>query len=181
MKEIKIDDFPESQQLRYLATLQMTDLFAPFHQKEMKDLLHYCSIRHYEPEETIIKDGEIGNNIFLLLFGIVQIKKQGKVIRRLSNAGDMFGEMGIVDGSPRSADVCTETKVECLVIDGTVLDAPDKYEDKEVLYLSYTFFRTMATMLAERLRDSTRKVISLTEKCSDLEKGLSNGNDSNEP
>lgn len=88
--------------------------------------------------EVIIKEGEIGNTLFKLLDGNVGIyteygKKEQFRISFLKS-GAFFGEMAIIEESPRSATVVAECSVKVLEIPGNELNA--LFEEKpEELYL----------------------------------------------
>jgi CRP-like cAMP-binding protein len=60
--------------------------------------------------ELLIRSGEPGDSLFILLSGYVEIRlpsEQGGPGKRINvfEAGTCFGEMGFLDGSPRSANV----------------------------------------------------------------------------
>ncbi len=71
----------------------------------------------YEPEEVIISEFEPGDAFYLIQNGTVQLikcvngaKKNLDILR----PGEFFGEMAILDNSPRSATCMAKTKVKCL-------------------------------------------------------------------
>lgn len=59
----------------------------------------------YDPGEVLIKEAQYDNWIYFLMSGKVGIQKQGEIIAVLKRMGDLFGEIGIIDGSPRSASI----------------------------------------------------------------------------
>ncbi len=79
------------------------------------------SQRIYEPGETIIKEGDESNEVFLLVTGVVkilQISSSGAVIELIKRKKSEFiGEMGIIENTLRSTSVVTETSVETIIID----------------------------------------------------------------
>ena len=60
----------------------------------------------FEDGQTVLKQGEPGGGFYLILEGGVEVKVNGKSIRKLG-PGQFFGEMSIFDNSPRSADIVT--------------------------------------------------------------------------
>ena len=67
--------------------------------------------------DTIIAEGDDGNTAFLIVSGSVQVsvgkEPKAKLVATLT-AGDVFGEMSLIEPSPRSATVKAVTDTECL-------------------------------------------------------------------
>jgi CRP-like cAMP-binding protein len=67
--------------------------------------------------DTIIAQGDEGDTAFFIVSGSVEVSiGQGKRARTLGvlNAGEVFGEMCLIEPGPRSATVKAATDVECL-------------------------------------------------------------------
>ena len=69
----------------------------------------------FKAGETIVREGEEGDTGFLIEAGSVEVLI-GEVARRVGTlgAGEVFGEMCLIDPGPRSATVRALTDVECL-------------------------------------------------------------------
>lgn len=65
--------------------------------------------------EVIFKAGDQGNMMYVLRSGEVEIEINGKIIEKLSERG-IFGEMALIDGSPRSATARAKTDCEAAPI-----------------------------------------------------------------
>ena len=65
--------------------------------------------------DTIVREGDEGDTGFLITTGSVEVLV-GEVSRRVGalEAGEVFGEMCLIDPGPRSATVRALTDVECL-------------------------------------------------------------------
>ena len=75
----------------------------------------------YLPEEAIVREGDLGDKLYIVFKGEVAIRKRmadstEKEITRLS-AGQLFGEMSIFDDERRSASVVATTDAELLALD----------------------------------------------------------------
>ena len=66
----------------------------------------------FKPGDTIVKEGSLGVGFYLILEGDTEVRKGGKVLAKLGQ-GQFFGEMSLVDGLPRSADVVAVTASRC--------------------------------------------------------------------
>ena len=99
----------------------------------------------YDPGEIIFAEGDKGEHMYVVRSGDVEIEQNGKIIETLSGGG-IFGEMALIDGSPRSATARAKTACELAPIN-----------EKSFLFLVHeTPFFAIAVMrtLAERLRRS---------------------------
>jgi len=68
--------------------------------------------------DTILTEGEDGDSAFLIVDGSVEVSvgaaSQAKAVGTLS-AGEVFGEMSLIEPGPRSATVRALTDTECIV------------------------------------------------------------------
>ena len=69
----------------------------------------------YEAGRTIVDEGGAGVGFYLVLEGKVEVRKSGRVLATLGK-GQFFGEMSVIDGQPRSADVVAVTATQCWVL-----------------------------------------------------------------
>ena len=72
----------------------------------------------FDAGDTILTEGEAGNTAFLITAGSVEVSvgegARAKNVGTLE-AGDVFGEMSLIDPGPRSATVKALSPTECLV------------------------------------------------------------------
>jgi NADH:ubiquinone reductase (H+-translocating) len=78
-------------------------------------------IQHFEPGETIIREGEIGRELFIMKKGEVEVfhpadgDKPERTVAVLKR-GDVFGERALIDDTPRVASVRAKSAVDVLMI-----------------------------------------------------------------
>jgi CRP/FNR family cyclic AMP-dependent transcriptional regulator len=65
----------------------------------------------YAPGEIIFSAGDKGENMYVIRSGEVEVERDGKIVETLS-AGGIFGEMALIDGSPRAATARAKTACE---------------------------------------------------------------------
>ena len=73
-------------------------------------------IRTYATGETILAEGGIAKEMYLLRSGRVSVRVHGKIVEEIG-AGGIFGEMALIDRSPRSATVVALEPCEAVPID----------------------------------------------------------------
>jgi CRP/FNR family cyclic AMP-dependent transcriptional regulator len=132
---------------------------------DVHTLIKSGKFRVYEPGELVINEGEYDCMVYFLISGHLEIVKGGKPIGKLQRNGDMFGEMGIIDGSPRSASIRAITRTLVLGLDASYLDQKQKSSELTFCYILYRLF---AEVLAARLRYTTQENIRLREAISKI-------------
>src|SRR5262249_52542284 len=125
-------------------------LFKHLTYKEIMYLLNVTVVRDYAASEAIITEGSVGEELFVLLSGKVRLHKKDAFITTFER-GAHFGEMALVDRSPRSASPTAEEPTRMLL-----LRRRDFYEIiRKEPNLSTKLLWSFVQVLAERLRKTT--------------------------
>jgi CRP/FNR family cyclic AMP-dependent transcriptional regulator len=66
-------------------------------------------------DRVIARQGEIGTGFFLIVSGGVRVVRDGEVIAQLG-PGEFFGELSVLDGRPRVAQVVSAEPTTCLAL-----------------------------------------------------------------
>ena len=69
----------------------------------------------FPAERVIARQGEIGTGFFIVVSGRVRVVRDGSAVAHLG-AGEFFGELSVLDGGPRVAQVVTDEPTVCLAI-----------------------------------------------------------------
>ncbi len=75
----------------------------------------------YAAGEVLVRQGEAGETLLVLVEGRAEVDQDGNVIRDLE-AGDFLGEISLIDGGPRTATVTAIDPIRALVIDRAGFD-----------------------------------------------------------
>jgi len=100
----------------------------------------------FKAEEVIFRAGDQGNLFYVVESGTVEIRHGTRVLDRVTHGG-VFGEMAIIDNSPRSADAVAVTEVRVFGIN-----------EKRFLFLIAEmpyFGLSVMRVLSRRLRAAT--------------------------
>jgi PPM family protein phosphatase len=128
-------------------------LFKHLNYKEIMRLLNITLVREFKPGEHIIKEKETGEELFVILSGRVKLHKDGAFITELGR-GAHFGEMALVDRSPRSASASAEESTRVLI-----LRRRDFYEIiRKEAPLAVKLLWSFVQVLTERLRKTTAEL-----------------------
>ena len=135
-------------------TLGSVPLFSKLEEEEVFRLLQPTESRSYEAGETIFREGDPGEALFVILAGKVRVDRGGEAINVL-RAGEVFGEMSLVRDRPRSATVVAVEGSELLVLHRRDFDTFLRAETR----LGVKILSHFVHVLAERL-DSTSDELS---------------------
>jgi signal transduction histidine kinase len=90
-----------------MVALPSFKVFQGLPQRDLEALESITKIRNFQPLETIFQAGDLGDGLYLVAEGLVEINVRltDKEQRALSKIGpgDFFGEMAVIDNGPRSA------------------------------------------------------------------------------
>ena len=106
----------ESKHLSWLGGLiGLYALAKPPDSDEFRALLPSLALVRYPKAAEIIREGEVGRELFVIYSGEVSVNRGGKHIADLG-PGALIGEMGLVLGAPRTATVSAVRECEAFVI-----------------------------------------------------------------
>ena len=93
--------------------LAQVPFFSTLSKKQLGRLAEEADVVSFAAGQPVVQEGMLGETMFVVLSGEARVLK-GK--RRLGSIrpGDVFGEIAILDGSPRSATVIAETPLTAI-------------------------------------------------------------------
>ncbi len=102
-------------------TLARVDLFFGLRKQELKEVATCFREGKYSPGSVLISQGEKGVGLFILTKGTVRITRANspdgaEEVLGTAGAGDVIGEMALLDDLPRSATVTAVDEVTVLVV-----------------------------------------------------------------
>jgi CRP-like cAMP-binding protein len=132
----------------YIQRLKTVPLFSSLSKKELNLLLGQADNLRYPPRFRVVQEGTQGEELWLVVDGELAVHRGGHQVASLG-PGDYFGELSVIDSSPRDATVISTTPVELLVIGrrrfwATIQGSP-------------TLMRKLMIGLANRLHEADRR------------------------
>ena len=152
--------------MKKIELLQSVALFWDLSEAELGYISKKMISRHYESGEFIFLEDSEGEQCFFVIQGSVKVTRLSKdgreVILAMLNEGEFFGEMALLDGESRSANVIALEETEVLTLNR---------EDFLVVLQDYPQIAIqLLKEMAHRLRKSDRQIASLS--LSDAEKRI---------
>ncbi|HEX8702274.1 MAG TPA: cyclic nucleotide-binding domain-containing protein [Myxococcaceae bacterium] len=138
--------------------LKKVALFEGLTQGQLAKVASIAQARKYDGSAYLFHEGDVGQEMYILVEGRVRISKDvpgiGEEALAILEKGQYFGEMAMIDDSPRSADAIAHTPCTVWVIEREKLDQL-MFTDKDLAYVVlWTFVRT----LSGRLRETSEKI-----------------------
>lgn len=99
--------------------LSQVPIFSMLSKRDISRLLRDVHDRTFEAGTVLTEQDEYGTLFTVIVEGTATVSVHGTPVRQLK-PGDFFGEMGLIDRSPRSATVTADTELRCLMLSQTV-------------------------------------------------------------
>lgn len=130
--------------------LKQVPLFSSLDEEALSLLARSCRQRTYPARRTLFHQDDPGHTLYIILSGHVSIQRttaSGETVHIAERGpGDHFGEMALLEGGIRSADVTTNDACDLLML--------DRAEFLRCLERSPELALTIITSLSKRLRES---------------------------
>ena len=137
--------------------LREVELFSALDEDELTKVAALAQTRHVDKDATIFHAGDPADAVFVVSSGKVKIvvtSTEGKeFILTVLGAGQVFGEMALLESAPRSATVTALTSVEVIMI--------SRQDFHELLATTPGISRKLLAILSRRLRRANAKMESL--------------------
>jgi glutaminase len=140
------------------------DMLAGFDADEIGLLRSIVEVAHYAPGEVIVREGDPADSLFLLAAGLVNVclrLGEGTRQKRLATIapGVAFGELAVLDGGTRSADVVAVLPAVCYILPLA------KFDELAALHrgMRTKLLSNIGRELSARLRRADAEIRSLEE------------------
>jgi CRP-like cAMP-binding protein len=135
---------------------QTVSFFQTLSDGELLALLKLAVSESFADGEIVFKEKSRGDQMYIILSGTVRISKyigakKEEVLAKLTS-GACFGEMGVIDQSPRSASATIEGGPAVLLV------IKESLLSEHNILLAYKLYKSFSLMLAQRLRETNDKL-----------------------
>ncbi|MGE9294561.1 MAG: cyclic nucleotide-binding domain-containing protein, partial [Puniceicoccales bacterium] len=139
------------------ALIESSPVFAGMSKWQAKKLILLANIEDCEPGQRIIREGELGHRMYVVIDGEFEVSKQvegNKLVLYTLSLGGVVGEVALVSSVRRTADVTASTAGKLLVLDW---DSMLKLQ-RSSPFLSSKLFLNLSRVLGMRLNDSLSRM-----------------------
>lgn len=143
--------------MTHLDFLRNVSLFESLDQQELEALSDVTFTRTFSKDNVIILAEEEGDTLFILKKGQVKVSivSEGgrEVILSLLGPGSVFGELSLLDGKPRSANVVATEETDLLML--------RRADFLQLIYKTPQIATALLAELATRMRKTDRQIEGL--------------------
>ena len=140
---------PYNEAIKNKVLLRKVPIFMSMNDDELSLLSESCKRIHFKDGEMIIKQNEPGSSLYIVADGVVSVQldvENGhrKIVSKLG-VGDFFGEMSLMTGEPRTANIIAESPTVTINVEKEII--------KKLFANNTHFFDTVSDILAKRKID----------------------------
>jgi serine/threonine protein phosphatase PrpC/CRP-like cAMP-binding protein len=143
------------------AVLAKMALFARLTERELLRIQQIAVIREYQAGDVVMREGDKGDELFVVLTGSVSVVRGEATLSRLG-PGEHVGEMALIRAVPRSASVIADVASECISIRRSDFFEILRREHE----LAIKFLWQFLGVLADRLDQTSKELRSAKEEMS---------------
>lgn len=144
------------------AALQAVPFLDSFTDEQLDDVLNSSALLQCDVGDAIIREGTIDSRFYILLSGQLEVRVGGKLVASITRAGDVFGELALVNHDKRLASVVAATKAVCLAVDQKFLQDIRPREEDPAFHAS--LFEFVARLIAKKLDSTSRRLAALEKE-----------------
>ena len=100
------------------SAIQGIPLFSGLTKRQLGSVAKLCFERTYDKGDLLVRQTDVGQLMVALVSGRARVERDGTRLGTVT-AGDVVGEMSLLDGQPCSASVVAETAIEAIVLHRT--------------------------------------------------------------
>jgi serine/threonine protein phosphatase PrpC/CRP-like cAMP-binding protein len=127
-------------------------LFARLQERELLRIMQVADVIAYEPSQVVVKEGDRGDELFIVLSGAVEVLR-GDAVLTTVGAGEHFGEMALIRSMPRSATIKATEHTELIALRRTDFFEILRKEHELAVKLLWQFLGVLADRLDQTSAD----------------------------
>jgi len=167
----------------YEGILRKVPIFSSLNEETLLQIDKVCGKKNYKKGEIILFEHDEGNALFFIVKGEVKISRESddgrEVILSLLHDSDVFGEMALMDGMPRSANVTAMEDTELYMIKREdFLELLNDHPDVSIALLEEITYRLREAGMRIKslsLNDAEGKVSTVLLQIADEKGKIKNG------
>ncbi|MCP4366885.1 MAG: cyclic nucleotide-binding domain-containing protein [Deltaproteobacteria bacterium] len=118
IKQVKETDKNQSNIGAIANLLGNFSIFQSIDEHDLKDLIPFLKLRKFGPNDLIIRKGNTGKNLFIIVSGRVEVVNEDGISMSVLEKGEVFGEMSLISGNPVGATIKVLSPATVLSIKG---------------------------------------------------------------
>lgn len=147
-----IDDSRAKRHALKREVLAKMPLFSRLDERELMHIMQLLSLEEYAAGEAIMQEGELGDCLYIVLTGLLQVSRGQAVLGELG-PGEQLGEMALIRSMPRSATITALEPSEVIALKRAEFFEIIRTEPDVAVKLLWQFVGVLADRLEQTSRD----------------------------
>ncbi|MBI4723307.1 MAG: cyclic nucleotide-binding domain-containing protein [Candidatus Stahlbacteria bacterium] len=143
------------------------EVFKGLNASDIEKVANICIVKEFKDGDTIFSKDDMSEELYILQSGRCDVKIfMGSIEKAYTlyqlNVGDIFGELGFIDGSPRSATVNCNKEAKVIILPREAF----AMLCSENTHIGHILMKNIAVVLAHKLRETDEEIknFSLPQK-----------------
>ena len=150
---VRIHDLGPVENIGLIRSLRVSPLFQAYEDTHLRMLAPFLSNRDLQEGEIIVREGEFGEEMYVIVSGAVEVSRQGIPLAQLG-PGAHFGQLALVSEASSAATAIAQYSTRLVVLHKEGIDALCQRRPE----LATRFLLTLLGDTAERLVDFTHRI-----------------------
>lgn len=133
---------------------EAANLFTEFPDVLIQQLRQVTTVVNVDPEQKILKQGELNSNLYFLVIGTVDVFVDDGLVATMSRKGDLLGEMSVITKKPAGATIIAQTPVQLIKVD---TEAFKKLTGRNTDQFDHILYRIYSMILTDKLNLTNQK------------------------
>jgi len=138
----------DPQDAELLSLLKQVGPFTDLSDDEIQSVAANLKKYEYDIDEVVVKEGEMGSTAYIVCHGHLSLNIMGQKIREFI-PGDFFGEIALIDTSPRMGTVRATKKSSLYCIEGSDLESEERLSSRTAMKIYRGFSRLITSYMRE--------------------------------
>src|SRR5687767_4131713 len=138
---------------KYAEILRQVEIFANLDDAELDRIGDMLKERRFQEEQVIFKRGDRGDQLLIIAGGRVKLsvhESDREKVLAFYGAGDVFGEMGLLTGEPRSANAIAVSETRTLAL--------SKEDFDDYVSTNVVVMREMMRIISQRQAETIQRL-----------------------
>jgi len=107
----------ELERVRYITSWNLVakvPIFSQLDKRSISEIARILFLRRFSKGEVVIKEGDVGDSMYFILDGEVEVTRQKDDLHIILKSGDFIGEIALIEDTTRTATVIAKKRLEML-------------------------------------------------------------------
>ncbi len=147
-----------------MIALEQFPFFKDFPKPVLSELSQLAQLKEFKKDQLVLNQGDANNNLYFLLSGELSVFVDQGLVARLSNKGDLVGEMSLISHQKSAATIKASVDSQLVVISGDDLHQVTLGNNAKASYNIYQIYSDILVQKLEATNHRAKQLENLMDK-----------------